>query len=42
MKTVQEFRSQDGTRKVEIFQREDCTFGFTDWQYDAKEDLWYP
>ncbi len=42
MKAIKQFISEDGQKKVEIFQRADGTFGFTDWRYDREEDSWYP
>ena len=32
----------DGIRKVEIFQRENKTFGFRELQFDLEENSWYP
>jgi len=32
----------DDTRKVEIFQREDKTFGFEELELGSEENCWYP
>ena len=43
MNTVQKtFVKSDGTRKVEIFQRENGTFGFEEFEFGMKENSWYP
>jgi len=34
--------SQDGKRKVEIFQRSNGTFGFEEWAFDAGDKAWCP
>lgn len=39
---VKVFTSRDGTRKVEIFQRADKTFGFEELRYGAEEKSWFP
>ena len=31
-----------GSRRVEIYQRPNGTFGFQEWTYGADEDVWYP
>ena len=36
------FVKSDGTRKVEIFQREDNTFGFQEMEFGSDENDWYP
>ena len=36
------FVRSDGARKVEIFQREDQTFGFVELEFGAVEASWYP
>jgi hypothetical protein len=35
------FIKTDGTRKVEIFQREDQTFGFEEFEFGPAENSWY-
>ena len=42
MKTVYQYVSDDGNKKVEIFQREDGSYGFIDWHYDSEADAWFP
>jgi hypothetical protein len=32
----------DGSRKVEIFQREDKTFGFEESEFGHEENAWFP
>ena len=42
-KTIKEtFMKSDGTRKVEIFQRENKTFGFEELEFGPDENSWYP
>ena len=36
------FVRSDGTRKVEIFQRGDNTFGFEELEFGNDENVWYP
>lgn len=36
------FMKSDGTRKVEIFQRENQTFGFEELEFGSEENSWYP
>ena len=36
------FAKSDGTRKVEIFQRENKTFGFEEFEFGSEENSWYP
>ncbi len=36
------FVRADGARKVEIFQREDETFGFRELEFGSDENSWYP
>jgi hypothetical protein len=36
------FMKPDGTRKVEIFQRENKTFGFEELEFGFEENCWYP
>ena len=36
------FVKSDGTRKVEIFQRENNTFGFEELGFGIEENAWYP
>ncbi|MEP6919856.1 MAG: hypothetical protein ABI967_01940 [bacterium] len=36
------FVRADGARKVEIFQREDQTFGFAELEFGSDENSWYP
>ena len=38
------FMKSDGTRKVEIFQRENKTFGFDELEleFGSEENSWYP
>ena len=38
----QTFIKSDGTRKVEIFQRENKTFGFEELEFGSEENSWYP
>ena len=40
--TIQTFISSDGTRRVNIFQREDMSFGFEELEFSREEDSWYP
>ena len=42
LKTRRTILSQDGERKVEIFQRQDGTFGFEEYFYDTEEKAWCP
>ena len=39
---VRTIRSKDGMRKVDIFRRENGTFGFSDMEYGEDEGLWFP
>jgi hypothetical protein len=32
----------DGTRKVEVFQRDDNTFGFEELKFGQEEQAWFP
>jgi hypothetical protein len=32
----------DGTRKVEVFQRADNTFGFEELEFGQEEKAWFP
>ena len=41
-KTRRTILSQDGKRKVEIFQRQDGTFGFEEYFYDTEDKAWCP
>ena len=36
------FVRSDGARKVEIFQRDDKTFGFEELEFGGDENSWYP
>ena len=36
------FVKSDGTRRVDIFQREDKTFGFEELEFGTEENYWYP
>lgn len=36
------FVKSDGMRKVEIFQRENKTFGFRELEFGLEENSWYP
>lgn len=36
------FVKSDGTRKVEIFQRGDNSFGFQEMEFGSDENVWYP
>ena len=36
------FVKSDGTRRVDIFQREDKTFGFEELEFGPEENSWYP
>jgi hypothetical protein len=36
------FLNSDGTRKVEVFQREDKTFGFEEMRFGTNENAWFP
>ncbi len=36
------FIKSDGTRKVEVFQRENKTFGFEELEFGSEENAWYP
>ncbi|HEX6732171.1 MAG TPA: hypothetical protein VF074_19285 [Pyrinomonadaceae bacterium] len=36
------FLSSDGLRKVEIFQRDDQSFGFEELEFGVEENSWYP
>ena len=36
------FVKSDATRRVNIFQREDKTFGFEELEFESKENSWYP
>ena len=36
------FTDSDGTRKVEIFQRDDNTLGFEEMKFGRDENAWYP
>jgi len=38
----QTLSSRDGSRKVEIFERPNGTFGFTELKYSDEEDAWFP
>ena len=38
----QSFVKSDGTRRVEIFQRENKTFGFEELEFGSEENSWYP
>ena len=40
MNVIRTFLSSDGNRKVEIFQREDGTFGFAELRFGADENCW--
>ena len=40
--TKKTFVKSDGTRRVDIFQREDKTFGFEELKFGAQENAWYP
>ncbi len=40
--TVKTYFSGDRRRKVEIFRRDDGTFGFEEWKYGHEEQSWYP
>ena len=42
MKTIQTLLHPDGRRRVDIFQRDDGTFGFEEQQYDSQQQAWYP
>jgi hypothetical protein len=41
---VKELMSQDGTRKVQIFRRDDGSFGFESWRFSDEplEGCWIP
>ena len=36
------FLSSDKTRKVEVFQRADNTFGFEEFTFGQEEQAWFP
>jgi hypothetical protein len=36
------FMKSDGTRKVEIFERKNKTFGFRELEFGLEERSWYP
>lgn len=36
------FLKSDGTRKVEVFQRTDNTFGFEELKFGEQEKAWFP
>jgi hypothetical protein len=36
------FLNSDGTRKVEVFQRHDSTFGFEELKFGQEEQAWFP
>ena len=36
------FVKSDGMRKIEIFQRENKTFGFRELEFGLEENSWYP
>ena len=36
------FMKSDGTRKVEVFQRGNKTFGFEELEFGSQENSWYP
>jgi hypothetical protein len=38
----QTFVRSDGARKVEIFQRDDGTFGFEELKFGQDESTWFP
>ena len=40
--TKKTFVKLDGTRRVDIFQREDKTFGFEEFEFGVEENSWYP
>lgn len=40
--TKKTFVKPDGTRRVDIFQREDKTFGFEEFEFGVEENSWYP
>jgi hypothetical protein len=43
MRVIQRtFVNFDGTRKVEIFQRDDKTFGFEEMRFGSDEKTWFP
>ena len=40
--TKRTFVKSDRTRRVDIFQREDKTFGFEELEFGREENSWYP
>ena len=40
--TKKTFVKPDGTRRVDIFQRDDKTFGFEEFEFGVEENSWYP
>jgi hypothetical protein len=36
------FWNVEGNRKVEVFQRDDKTFGFEEWRFSVDENAWIP
>ena len=41
-KVERTFLNKDRTRKVEIYQRADGTFGFEELKYGQEEQAWFP
>jgi hypothetical protein len=41
MIVIQTFWSSDSNHKVEIFQRDDATFGFAELRFAADENCWF-
>jgi len=39
---VRTIKSKDGKRKVDIFRRENGTFGFSDMEFGEDEGFWFP
>ena len=39
---VRTIESSDGKRKLEVFRREDGTYGFEDLKYGEEEETWFP
>ena len=42
MKAIHTFVHPNGSRRVEIFQRENGTFGFEEWKFLSDEQAWIP
>jgi hypothetical protein len=42
MQVVKTIHDQGNERKVQVFQREDGTFGFEEWKWSREENCWMP